>query len=310
MPGVSYDSELEDNPREVLDIQQGDFTLDGADPPFTFKIHEFNPQVELADGSTVPFRGVLTVRPVPSPAAVIRAKQVMGNYENGVWTGTAFVQPSSEQFSVDQSPDAIFRPRFINTTYIPVQRFCIRRRLVPQVSSLKTMAVYTDGACLSNGSTTTTPRGGCALVFKTGNDGTISFPLENEGPDGQVHAHTNSRAELRAVIGALQFRTWWGEGWERIVIMTDSEYVASHATGWMRAWAGRGWRTAAGRPVANRDLWEHLSELMGNYAAGGCEISFWAIPRRWNTLADRAAKAAAERSDMPEKYGEIFGVMV
>ncbi|KAK0730255.1 hypothetical protein B0H67DRAFT_452205, partial [Lasiosphaeris hirsuta] len=50
---------------------------------------------------------------------------------------------------------------------------------------------------------------------------------------------TNNHAELRAAIAALEFRCWWGEGWERIVIATDSKYVADGATAWLLSWAAR-----------------------------------------------------------------------
>lgn len=78
-----------------------------------------------------------------------------------------------------------------------------------------------------------------------------------------MYTHPNNRAELRAVLAALTFSIWWGEGWQRVVLVTDSEYVANHATGWLRNWATRGCRTASGRPVANRDLWDELSRIMG-----------------------------------------------
>jgi len=49
--------------------------------------------------------------------------------------------------------------------------------------------------------------------------------------------------------------------------------------------------------VQNRDLWERLSERMGMCVDGGCEVSFWRIPRAWNAEADQAAKAAAAKDD-------------
>ncbi|KAJ9151752.1 hypothetical protein NKR23_g2940 [Pleurostoma richardsiae] len=299
-----YDSEVEDRPARVILDMKGDFTLKDR-PNLKFKLRDFNPQVKLQDGRLVPFEGLLPIRPIPLPTAVHRAKQLMGNGEHGIWTGTAFTHASG-----DHPPDHFFAPRYIATANVPMERFCIRRRHVPDVCGLKTMAIFTDGACLSNGSTAATPRGGCAFVFKPGPAGTVSFALENRGPDGVDYAHTNNRAELRAVIGALSFRVWWGEGWEHLVVITDSEYVANYATGWMRTWAERGWHTAAGRPVKNRDLWEKLSERMGLLAQSGCEVSFWTVPRRFNTLADRAAKDAAENAGEQQQYLETFGVIV
>lgn len=170
------------------------------------------------------------------------------------------------------------------------------------------MMIYTDGACASNG--LPSARAGYAFVFNHTPGGQCSGAVEQKGPDGQVHAHTSNRAELRAVIAALKFRSWWGEGWKRVVIVTDSEYVSEGATVRMRSWARRGWRTAAGSPAANRDLWEALSDVLGTYASGGCEISFWRVPREWNTLADAAAKAASTQLEGSAEYANTVGVLV
>jgi ribonuclease HI len=47
-----------------------------------------------------------------------------------------------------------------------------------------------------------------------------------------------------------------------VVVHTDSKYVQrAFADGWLRKWRSNGWKTAARRDVANRDLWSKLSEL-------------------------------------------------
>jgi ribonuclease HI len=93
------------------------------------------------------------------------------------------------------------------------------------------------------------------------------------------------------------------------VIVTDSEYVGKGATTWMRKWARNGWCTSSGKQAANRDLWEALSEAMGCCADGGCEVSFWMVSRKWNTLADAAAKAAIQLESAAQ-YADIYGIMV
>jgi ribonuclease HI len=42
------------------------------------------------------------------------------------------------------------------------------------------------------------------------------------------------------------------------MLQTDSQYVRQGITEWMPNWVRRNWRTAAGEPVKNRDLWERL----------------------------------------------------
>ncbi|KAI0098954.1 ribonuclease H-like protein [Hypoxylon sp. NC0597] len=167
--------------------------------------------------------------------------------------------------------------------------------------------MYTHGACSNNSSTNHAQRGGYAFVWNESELGSHSAPLEKKGADGKVHPHTSNRAQLRAVIAALKFHVWWAEGWERIIITTDSEYVSKGATEGLRDWAGRDWHTSDGEQVANQDLWRVLSDILGSYAESGCEISFWIVPRKFNALAARLAATAAERTDGKIDYKNSFG---
>ncbi|KAI1213244.1 ribonuclease H-like domain-containing protein [Annulohypoxylon truncatum] len=287
------ESEGENEARVVLDVD-GDFYLpglemEGSNGTATFKLPQLRTILKPAAGILV------NCRPVPRSASVARATSAMGHGQNDVWTAS--------NFQASDSPEFMFPARMINTSERRfLNRFCIRRRFVPQVTGLKTMMIYADGACCNNGSAEKIPRGGYAFVFNNSPTGTYSSGLEKKGVDGQVYAHTNNRAELRAIIAALHFRTWWGEGWERIVMVTDSEYVSKGGTEWLRSWAGRNWRTSGGKQVANQDLWKALSEVLGSYAKSGCEVSFWTVPRNYNTLADAAAKAAADQANGAEEY--------
>ncbi|KAJ7677930.1 ribonuclease H-like domain-containing protein [Mycena polygramma] len=288
MQAPDHDSENEDRPRDVLNLL-GEFITIADDKSSTpFKLQDLREAKLQCPDDTWVSGGPFRVRPVPEPSAVARAEAAMGNGNNGVWTGKSFAAPGHT------SPEFMFPVRLVNSPYEARERFCIRRRFVPAVSNLETMMLYTDGACSFNGQTApeVPPQGTYAFVFNNAR-GTYSNVLEQSlDPDGEVCVHTNTRAELRAVVSALRFRAWWGEGWKRVVIVTDSEYVGKGATIWMRNWALKGWRTAANKPVANRDLWETLSQVMGSYAAGGCEVALWVVPRRWNTLAAAAAKSA------------------
>ncbi|XP_044714469.1 RNase H domain-containing protein [Hirsutella rhossiliensis] len=63
----------------------------------------------------------------------------------------------------------------------------------------------------------------------------------------------SNRAELRAVIAALRFRHWPGEGFSTVIIATDSEYVVEGSTQWAKAWVQNNWRTKANS--VNLDVW-------------------------------------------------------
>jgi ribonuclease HI len=45
----------------------------------------------------------------------------------------------------------------------------------------------------------------------------------------------------------------------RVCVFVDSTYVKKNFGDWLERWQSNGWRTADGKPVKNRDLWEELS---------------------------------------------------
>ncbi|KAG6009731.1 hypothetical protein E4U21_001479 [Claviceps maximensis] len=162
----------------------------------------------------------------------------------------------------------------------------------------KKMLIYTDGACIDNGRRGA--RAGWAFVYGPPTEGcVVSSRLEERGPSGCLYDQTSNRAELRAVIAALSYRNWKAEGFDTIVIATDSEYVASGATEWARNWVYNGWRLSSrdwsAAQVKNQDLWKKLLQEVERWYSCGVTIQFWRIPREDNGMADRAAKGAAER---------------
>jgi ribonuclease HI len=66
--------------------------------------------------------------------------------------------------------------------------------------------------------------------------------------------------ELMAVLEALRENV---EG--PVEIVSDSTYVVKCFNDkWHVGWLRRGWKNSQGQPVANRDLWEPLFELVLN----------------------------------------------
>jgi ribonuclease HI len=120
------------------------------------------------------------------------------------------------------------------------------------------------------------------------------FRLESVGPTGEKHPQTSQRAELRAAIAALATIKWADEGWLRVTIASDSAYLVQGITENIDKWRQRGWRNTAGKPVANRDLWQALLSQVNLHAHWGCQIRFWLIPRELNGAADELAKYIAE----------------
>ena len=114
--------------------------------------------------------------------------------------------------------------------------------------SRKQVEVHTDGACLGNPG----PGGWAALLRWRG--------VERELVGGEADT-TNNRMELMAAISALEALREPCE----VVLSTDSQYVRQGILEWLRNWIRRGWKTAGGDPVKNRDLWERLQQAASQH---------------------------------------------
>lgn len=108
--------------------------------------------------------------------------------------------------------------------------------------------IFTDGACSGNPG----PGGWGAI---------IAFGDRVRELGGSASGTTNNRMELTATIEALRFvyDTGFSEG--EIHLHTDSTYIIRGITGWVFGWMKRGWITAQGGAVENKDLWEILLKL-------------------------------------------------
>lgn len=105
--------------------------------------------------------------------------------------------------------------------------------------------IYTDGACRGNPG----PGGWGALLRYEDAEKTLHGGEPNT---------TNNRMELMAAIQALEAL----KRPCRVELTTDSQYLRKGITEWMADWKRRGWKTAAKKPVKNRDLWERLDALV------------------------------------------------
>ena len=113
------------------------------------------------------------------------------------------------------------------------------------MSSMKTVELFTDGACSGNPG----PGGWGAVLRFNG--------IEKELSGGEAST-TNNRMELSAVIAGLSAL----KEPCKVKLCTDSKYVADGLDkGWAESWQKRGWRKGDGKPALNPDLWEELLRL-------------------------------------------------
>lgn len=143
--------------------------------------------------------------------------------------------------------------------------------------------LYTDGACSQNPG----PGGWSWVLVRDG-----TFVAEGSGFDPSA---TNNRMEIVAVIQGLFALE--DDGLD-ITIVSDSKYVIDClAQRWYERWRSNGWRTAAGKDVANRDLWE---ALLAVYETRTGLTSFEHVKghdgHEWNERCDSLAVTAAGSS--------------
>lgn len=115
-------------------------------------------------------------------------------------------------------------------------------------NATSSVAVYTDGACKGNPGP-----GGWGVYAQAG-----SLRLELCG--GELLT-TNNRMELQAAIQALRAISAWPTAPGSVMLFLDSEYVRQGVLSWVASWKLKGWRTSAGKPVKNEDLWRELDGL-------------------------------------------------
>lgn len=106
---------------------------------------------------------------------------------------------------------------------------------------MKTVEVFTDGACKGNPG-----KGGWGALLRMG-----EHEKELSGSERET---TNNRMEMTAVIRALEALNQPCT----IRLHTDSRYVIDGITKWVFGWQKKGWKTADNKPVKNEDLWRVL----------------------------------------------------
>jgi ribonuclease HI len=154
---------------------------------------------------------------------------------------------------------------------------------------------FTDGSALVNPG----GPGGTGFVVLDRGRPALRFGGTRWTVDGQ-YAITNNRMELRAVLEALEGLP----SGESVEVISDSRYVIDALSKWIHGWRRKGWRTAAGDPVLNRDLIEALD-------ARARDLS---VRYRWvrghdghavNEIVDALAQSAARSTRGPDEAAVV-----
>lgn len=155
------------------------------------------------------------------------------------------------------------------------------------------VTIYTDGSSYSG-----PRRGGVGVVYVTVDDS--GHERVDEYPLPGYAGATNNQMELRACTDALMALVTRRapidpSKYKKIVVRTDSKYVADNIYSARYVWPSAGWKTRDGNPVLNAGLWKELVRTAGR-AHRRVEFE-WVKGDKTdphNKVADRLAKRSAE----------------
>lgn len=110
---------------------------------------------------------------------------------------------------------------------------------------MQKVIIYTDGACSGNPG----PGGWAAILIYGDNKKELS---------GGSKETTNNIMELTAILEGLKALKVECD----VEVYSDSAYsVNAFNQGWIYNWMKKGWRTASGEPVKNKEIWQELYSL-------------------------------------------------
>ena len=116
---------------------------------------------------------------------------------------------------------------------------------------MKTVNIYTDGACRGNPGV-----GGWGVYIEYG-----ETTKELYGGDELT---TNNKMELTAAIKGLEALNTKCQ----VNLITDSKYVMDGINGWINGWKKNNWKNSQKKDVKNKDLWIQLDKLNWSWVKG------------------------------------------
>ncbi len=153
------------------------------------------------------------------------------------------------------------------------------------------ITIYTDGSFSGKYACT----GWSAIIM----EGSQSHALY----EGYLPGWTNNMMEMLAFIRGLEVLNTKCN----VRVVSDSMYIVQAIQDrWIESWKRNGWITKAGKPVANRDYWERLDELIDLHNVTVCwhrahSDEMITDDQKGNDLADHFAKLGREEAELQLK---------
>ncbi|MGY5136122.1 ribonuclease H family protein, partial [Streptomyces nigrescens] len=118
------------------------------------------------------------------------------------------------------------------------------------------------------------------------------------GPLGRATNNIGELTALQRLLEALAPGT-------SVEVRMDSQYAMKAVTTWLPGWKRKGWKTAAGKPVANQELVMSIDALLT-----GRSVEFRYVPAHQvdgDPLNDFADRAASQAAIVQEAAGSALG---
>lgn len=148
---------------------------------------------------------------------------------------------------------------------------------------MKTITIYTDGACSGNPG----PGGWAAILV---------YNTHVKELSGGYRRTTNNRMELMGVISGLEAL----KEPCAVTVVSDSRYIVDAMNkGWAQRWASNGWMRNKTERALNPDLWARVLDLCTRHT-----VTFaWTrghAGHQYNERCDQLAVAASQAPGLPE----------
>jgi len=140
------------------------------------------------------------------------------------------------------------------------------------------MVADIHGSCPGNGQPNA--QGGIGVHFDPNNPYNVSMPLSGD-------RQTAPRAALEATRTAIEQAR--AQGYQKVEIRTDSEYVIKGSTEYMQKWQDNDFKKSGGGQVKNADQWQALDR-----AQKGMDVTYTHVDHKGDYGSQESYKLARD----------------